>query len=243
MEILRTTSPSEACSYLPREVARMEYRLIFGQGERAFEAMLNRGWRRFGYQYFRPACAACQRCRSLRVEVERFRPSRSQRRALKRNADVEVRIGPAGVSEEHVRLYNAYHADMEERRAWAPNRITADEYAESFIGCSERFGYEFQYLRKGQLIGVGLVDVLPNCLSSAYFFHDPGWRAKAPGTFSLLQEIDFARRTGRPWLHLGYWIAENASMKYKARFRPHQLLRRHCGDDEEPVWEEPEVES
>jgi arginine-tRNA-protein transferase len=230
-------SPPGRCSYVPAETASLACRVCAGLTAAQFQELLCRGWRRHGCQLFRPACAACVKCRSLRVDVARFRPSKSQRRCLKRNAGVEVVIRRPTVTADHVRLYNAWHADMSARRGWRCQRVDEAEYAESFLLGDWEFAREMLYVDDGRLIGVSLVDVVDAGLSSVYFYHDPAWRDLGPGTFSILQEIDVCRRTGRPYLYLGYCIAECPSMAYKSNFGPHEVLQRYVGDDEEPRWE------
>ncbi len=113
--IYQETGQEEACLYLPDQLSRLRYRIIHRCTPDTYQSLLERGWRRFGRVFFRPACTACQECRSLRVDVERFRPNRSMRRTAKRNRDLEVGLRRAVVSEEHRELYDSYHRDMAER--------------------------------------------------------------------------------------------------------------------------------
>jgi len=53
----------------------------------AYRELLRRGWRRFGLDFFRPACPRCVKCRSLRIDVPEFKPSSSQQRNLRRNSE------------------------------------------------------------------------------------------------------------------------------------------------------------
>lgn len=225
------------CSYLPSERARLHYRLYPYLDAARFAELLRRGWRRFGRVVFRPACQHCSQCRSLRVRVPEFQPSKSQRRALKRNSDVRLVVRPPQVSAEHVRLFNDYHADMQNRRGWPANPIDEDRYEDEFLGGRPAFGREFAYYRDDRLIGIGLVDVVAEAASSVYFYHDPAWRPLGPGTFSMLQELRFAAAAGLQHHYLGYWVSACPSMQYKATYRPHDLLTRYPDDDEEPDWE------
>ncbi len=235
---LEFRSPPNCCSYVPAETASLMYRLCAGLDAGRFQELLRRGWRRHGCHLFRPACPVCTRCRSLRVDITRFRPGKSQRRCLRRNQGVEVLVQRPTVTADHMRLYNAWHADMSARRGWQFHPTDMNDYAEAFLLGDWEFAREMLYLRDGRLAGVSLVDVVDDGLSSVYFYHDPEWRDLGPGTFSILQEIEFCRRTGRPHLYLGYWIAECPSMAYKANFGPHEVLERYVADDVEPVWRE-----
>jgi arginine-tRNA-protein transferase len=179
------------------------------------------------------------KCRSLRVDVEAFEPSKSQRRSLKRNAAVETTLHRATVSTEHVRLYNLWHQDMTARRGWPLQQTTPQDYVNAFLIGDWPFAHEIRYFRDGRLIGVGLVDLLEDSLSSVYFYHAPDWRPRGPGTFSILTEIDYGRQSGRKHLYLGYAIHECPSMAYKFRFGPHEILETYVSDDAAPVWSNP----
>jgi leucyl-tRNA---protein transferase len=235
-ELMRLVAPEGECSYLPWETSSLEYRLIVAIDTADYAELVRRGWRRHGVHFFRPACPACVKCRSLRIDVERFRPTKSQRRTRKRNEHVTFEVAEPEVTHEHVRLFNAYHQSMTEHKGWRENRTTPDDYFQSFLAGDWEFDAEFRYRIDGELVGVGLVDLLPDALTSVYFYHHPRWRPMGPGTFSLLREIEFARATGRRHVYLGYWISECASMTYKANFGPHELLLRYPADDEPPEW-------
>src|SRR6266851_3419485 len=92
IDLTRFRTPLYTCSYLPYEIASLEYRILAGVTARAYQDLLQRGWRRFGQDFFRPACPQCVKCRSLRIKVDEFKPSRSQRRAMQHNSRIRVVI-------------------------------------------------------------------------------------------------------------------------------------------------------
>lgn len=63
-----------------------------------------------------------------------------------------------------------------------------------------------QFLIDDRIIAVGVVDVLPHCLSSAYFYYDPAYAFLNLGTYSALREIEFVRKLveKRPECHFYY---------------------------------------
>ena len=231
--------PPRECSYLPEETASLGHRFLADISESDFEAMLERGWRRFGFDFFRPACPHCQKCRSLRVDVNRFEPTKSQRRCLRRNKCIEIEVGGPQLTQDHMDLFARYHADMHQRRGWPQRDVSAEDYYSGFLSGDFPFQREFRYYRGNRLIGVGLVDMTRRCSSSAYFYHEPEWRAAGPGVFSMLVELQYARQVGIAYHYLGYWIAESPSMAYKSQYGPHELLRNYGTDAETPVWEHP----
>ncbi|MCB1056162.1 MAG: arginyltransferase [Acidobacteria bacterium] len=226
----------EPCVYLPAEQARMSFRYVEGCPGDAYQDMLERGWRRFGRMFFRPACAACHECRSLRLDVVGFEPTRSMRRNQRRNQDLEVRIGRPSLSGAHLDLYRRYHRDMAERRGWPDRGIDPLDYYRTFIEGFGGFGYELRLELDGRLVGVSLFDRLPAAVSAVYSFYEPELRSRGLGVFALLCQVRLARDDGIPWLYLGFRVAGNPSMRYKAQYRPHQLLEGRPDLSEEPEW-------
>jgi arginyl-tRNA--protein-N-Asp/Glu arginylyltransferase len=240
IELARLTTKPYACPYLPGRMASLTYRILIDISTRDYEALLCRGWRRFGCEFFRPVCPSCTACRSLRVNLQDFTPSRSQCRTLARHADVDVIVQQPTVTLDHIRLYNAYHEDMHRRKGWPRQRHTPDTYYKHFLLGDWPFAREFLYVAQGRLVGVALADVTPNALSAIYFYHDPARRQMAPGVYSILQQIAYGRRAGLQHLYLGYCITESASMAYKAHYRPHEILAAYPADTEQPIWQAPE---
>lgn len=236
LDLVRVQTGDSPCAYLPGETSNLEYRVVRDEGVDTAERLISRGWRRHGLYFFRPQCSLCRACRSLRVDVAAFQPSRSQRRCLRRNQHVRVIVQRPTVTDAHVELLNAYHRDMQRRRGWPFRPDTAEDYFESFLIGDREFDREFLYFDGHELIGVGLVDVLRNGISSVYFFHAPKWRPLGPGTFSILQEIQYAQSLHRRYNYLGYWIADCQSMSYKARFEPFELLEEYVDDNRSPRW-------
>jgi len=234
--LVRYATPPSRCAYLPTERASLAYRVLVDVTAAQHEALLARGWRRFGGEWFRPICPACTACQSLRIPLATFTPSRSQRRALRGNATVEVVVQAPTITGTHLWLYNPYHADMHRRRGWPWHPTDPMTYFQSYISDDRTFAREFLYYDAGRLVGVGLADITPTSLSSVYFFHDPAWRPRAPGVFSILQQLAYAQRHGLRYHYLGYWIADCPSMAYKAQYRPHELLVWYPPDDVEPQW-------
>jgi arginine-tRNA-protein transferase len=239
VELQRCRSAPDPCSYLPGEAASLDYRIIPELSPLAYQDLLSRGWRRFGWTFFRPACPACQECRGIRIVVDRFEPSRSQRRNWLRNSDLRVIVQPPTISRRHLDLYNQFHADMHSRKGWRPRHILRREYQATYLTGGGGCAREFLYLAGETLIAVGLADIVPEALSSVYCFYDPSWRDRGLGVFSVLTQLDYARRQGLTHQYLGYWVEECRSLVYKSQYRPHEFLAGYPPDDEPPRWLEP----
>lgn len=90
-------------------------------------------------------------------------------------------------------------------------------------------GYHLQYLIDDKLVAVGVVDVLPLCLSSVYLFYDPAYSFLEFGTLSALVEIEWTRRLygvhrSLKYYYMGFYIHSCQKMKYKGRYHPSDLL-------------------
>jgi arginine-tRNA-protein transferase len=222
----RFVEKPRACAYLPDRSASLEVRVMLDVTAAETEAMLEQGWRRFGPIYFRPACAGCSSCVSLRVLVDRFAPRKSQRRAARHAASLRREVSAPIVDDARLALYAKWHAVREERRGWDANPQSRDRYALEFAfphPCAREASF-YDDEQGGRLVAVGLFDATPRALSAAFFFHDPDYARYSLGSANVLALIDDARASGRPHVYLGYRVEGCASLEYKATFRPHELL-------------------
>ncbi|GJQ72406.1 hypothetical protein Trydic_g3487 [Trypoxylus dichotomus] len=86
-----------------------------------------------------------------------------------------------------------------------------------------------QYWLDDKLIAVGVIDILPKCVSSVYFFYDPDYRSLTLGTYGSLREINFTRRLYQSvpsisYYYMGFYIHSCPKMRYKGRLIPSDLL-------------------
>jgi leucyl-tRNA---protein transferase len=191
------------------------------RSDEAYRALLETHHRRSGWTVYRPVCRACQACQPIRVPVATFRETKSQRRARRRNEDVTLELGPLEPTEEKRALHDAFVR----ARFGDPDGgfESLEHYALSF-GSSPVTTAEMRYRVGERLVGLGIVDLLPDVVSSVYFFFDPTEPQRSLGVHSALCEIDLARSTGRAFLYLGYYVEACREMRYKARFGPCELL-------------------
>jgi arginyl-tRNA--protein-N-Asp/Glu arginylyltransferase len=238
----RVIEKPRPCSYLPGRAASLDVRVMLDVTEGDLEALLERGWRRFGPMYFRPACRACTECVSLRVVVERFAPSKSQRRAERACSGLRRVVGRPRVDDARLALYAKWHEGREGARGWEPNPQTRERYGVEFAfphPCAREVAFYDDAARgeggESRLVGVGLFDETPHALSAAFFFFDPDYGRLSPGTANVLSLIDDARAAGRRHVYLGFRVAGCPSLQYKGLFRPHELLQPE-GEPDLPVW-------
>lgn len=186
-----------------------------------YASALAMGFRRSGAHVYRPHCPGCRACVALRLTAAEFVPDRSQRRCLRRNADIQMAIAPARRTPEHFALYKRY---LRHRHPGGGMDHAAPEDFDLFLSCPWSPTRFLELRAGGRLLGVAVTDVLPDALSAVYTFFDPDEAARGLGTCAILRQLQWAREAGLRYLYLGYWIAGHPKMDYKTRFRPHERL-------------------
>lgn len=210
------------CGYFPERYSRNLVIDPLARGlAQAYGHAVERGFRRSGGHVYRPHCVGCRACVAARVDVAAFKPDRSQRRTLGRNADLELHIAPAQRTRENFALYRSY---LRARHAHGGMDNPGEDDFDRFL-VSPWSPTHFVELRlAGELLAVAVTDVLPQGLSAVYTFFDPGHAERSLGTCAILRQIELTRQNALPHLYLGYWIDGHPKMHYKARFRPLQTL-------------------
>eukprot|EP00250_Pteridium_aquilinum_P015368 c22546_g1_i1 orf=146-2083(-) len=131
-----------------------------------------------------------------------------------------------------IAIHNAKPEDVTEvsfRRFLVDTPLTfvpSSKGGDSFLG----FGsFHQRYLIDGRLVAVGVIDILPSCLSSNYFFWDPDFAFLSLGKYSALKEIEWIQEARKhcqslEYYYLGHYIHSCPKMHYKVTYRPSELL-------------------
>lgn len=189
-----------------------------------FSRFMQLGFRRSGNLVYRPHCDDCQACVSVRVPVERFTPSRSQKRTLQRNQDIKLIKSKAKYNNEHFQLYCLYQ-NFRHPGGDMANTDPAKYMEFLLTGHAQSWFYEMRVDNQrdqnhNKLLGVAVIDELADGLSAVYTFFDPTEGKRALGVYAILKEIELAKEAGLSHVYLGYWIENCQKMSYKNNYQP-----------------------
>ncbi|MDP2561873.1 arginyltransferase [Psychrobium sp. 1_MG-2023] len=212
-------TPEFECSYLEQQSERL---LVVYPLEQAsaplYEELMNKGFRRSGDQVYRPNCPQCQACQSLRIKVNDFKPTTSQRRIINKNKDIEFKVSHQEKS-QYFDLYSRYISQRHRTGSMYPPTI---ETMQSFSQCHWLDIIFIEGYLDGQLVSVAVCDLLSNSLSAVYTFFAPEFDKRSLGKLNILQQIEIAKQLEREFVYLGFQIDECTAMNYKQNYVPNE---------------------
>lgn len=236
------TSPS-SCPYLPGKSERKVFTELRGAHADALNDALSRiGFRRSQTVAYRPSCVDCSACVSVRVIAGEFRASATQRRNLKRNADLVItECRPWSTAEQYDLLHRYLAARHPGGGMAAMDEVDFADMVEHTPVSSMLVEYRepsFDGVTPGRLVGACLTDRQGDGLSMIYSFYEPDHEGRSGlGNFIILDHIRRAEQCGLPFVYLGYWVEGSPRMAYKVRYRPLERLTRdgwqRLSDDEQ----------
>jgi leucyl-tRNA---protein transferase len=208
------------CSYLPEQQEQLLAAIPPPEGlhSQHYDMLITLGFRRSGEQVYRPHCGACQACQAIRLPVRIFTPSKSQKRLLKRNADLRVVLSKTDKTE----YYELYERYINSRHADGAMYPASKEQYQGFILNPWQQQWFLEVWHEQALIAVAVTDIVKNGLSALYTFFSPDYEQRSIGTYAILQQILLAQHHQLPYLYLGYQIDSCQKMNYKQKFLPHE---------------------
>jgi arginine-tRNA-protein transferase len=211
------------CSYLPGLNSNS---IFISPDSNPSEDQLNllhlQGFRRSGRLVYRPQCPTCNACHSSRILNGQFAPSKSQKRTLSRNKDLQLRWVEAGLYDEHYALYEDYIAKRHTSGEMYP--ASKEQYSGFLV---EGHGtHKFLEARDeyGKLLACCVVDIYFDGLSAIYSYFDPQQDKRSLGRYMILALISQGIDMQLPHTYLGYWIKESSKMNYKANYQPLEVF-------------------
>ncbi len=219
-------TPGGPCPYLPGKTERKVFARLGGNlAQPLSEALTHSGFRRSQSIAYRPACEGCSACVSVRIRTDLFQPSRSQKRIMRRAADLARAQVPAEATREQFALLRTY---LDSRH---PGGGMSDMGLFDYVAMVEETPVQTHIVEyrdtNGTLAACALTDRLKDGLSMVYSFFHPGEDGRSLGTYMILDHVMTARALNLPYVYLGYWVRGSDKMDYKIRFSPLEALTQN----------------
>lgn len=185
--------------------------------ETQLDELLAEGWRHFGIHFFRYSFGFYQndirRVIPLRIRLSEFLHSKSQRRILRKNDDLDVKIRPTVIDGEKERLFELHRTRFRRGRPYSIFDFLSGDAAT--IPCP---GFEVSLFLDGEMVACSFFDVGRNSISSIYAMFDPDHGKRSLGIMTMLIEIEYAIETGKRFYYQGYSYEGRSFYDYKKRF-------------------------
>jgi arginyl-tRNA--protein-N-Asp/Glu arginylyltransferase len=199
------------------DASQEEYFVRWRVSPREMDELWAGGWRHFGAVFFRyrqveydgRGCTVLP----LRVDLARFRPSRSQRRILNANRDVCVRVAPTRVTDEMVEMFERHKSRF---RAHVPESLDNFlSFEPAFVPCPNE---TISVYLGGRLAAVSFLDLGVRATSAVYAMFEPTHARRSLGIFTMLEAIRYSRARGCRHYYPGYACVEPSVYDYKKNF-------------------------
>jgi leucyl-tRNA---protein transferase len=181
------------------------------------DLLLSNGWRHFGIFYFR-----YQFCNHngkdhtvipLRIDLTNFSESRSQKRILAKNRDVNVVIKDTFIDEDKERLFYHHSKRFKENVPTSIYNFLSER--PSSIPCHNQ---EISAYLGKNLIATSFLDIGTISTSAVYAMFDPSESRRSLGIFTMLIAIRYSIARGCRYYYPGYAYKESSIYDYKKNF-------------------------
>ncbi len=181
------------------------------------------GWRHFGTHFFRYNVGFLKDelrfVMPLRIDLARSSYSKSQRRNLKRNCDLQVVIRPIEITSKALDLFERHKTRFTRGVPDSIYNFISRKPADSPCDAKELCVYQDE-----RLIAASYFDLGRNSTSGIYAMFDPDLKDRGLGTFTMLKEIEYAIESGRRYYYQGYAYEGASFYDYKKRFRATEVF-------------------
>jgi arginyl-tRNA---protein transferase len=156
--------------------------------------------------------------------------------------DHRITLEPDSYTEEKYTLFENYQRIVHHE---PPHRISKSGFRnflcsspiprskEIIDGRERRQGsYHQCYRIDGKLVALGVLDLLPQCVSAVYFMYHESVHQHGFGKLGALREIALAKEDGYQFWYAGFYIHNCVKMRYKGDYSPQFIL-----DPESYEWD------
>lgn len=146
----------------------------------------------------------------------------------------EVTLEPATFSSEKYELFKDYQQNVHKEK---PHEISQSGFkrflcesplkqtSRTVNGKEQLLGsYHQCYRLDGRLVAMGVLDLLPHCVSGVYMLYNSEVEQWQFGKLSALREAALALEGGYQYYYMGYYIHSCVKMKYKGDYKTQHVL-------------------
>ncbi|MBK9173216.1 MAG: hypothetical protein IPM28_09460 [Chloracidobacterium sp.] len=175
---------------------------------KTFDEYMAEGCYHYDETYWRYSRSGELRSIPLRIRLKDFRLSKSQKRVLRINADIDLQKLPLKVTKdgEECKLFKRHNVRFGEH---APEKVNLPE--------GER-NKKFCVFEDGNLVAASFFEMGANTSHGYYCIFDPDIEWRSLGIFTMLKEIEYASEQGNEFYYLGYTFDKPTLYDYKKRF-------------------------
>jgi arginine-tRNA-protein transferase len=187
---------------------------------------LARGWYRMGSTIFtthflffdnRPYSAIW-----IRVDLQGFTFSRSQRKLLRKNRQhFDSEVGHGTINDEREKLYRRYAEDFDGRLS-PTIRDSLEDYGDKTVFHTHDISVREKV--SGQLVACSYFDLGDESAASILGIFDPKLRHFSLGYYTMLLEVEYCLRQGIRYYYPGYVVPGYPRFEYKLRVGPSQYF-------------------
>ncbi len=186
------------------------------------------GWRHFGESFFRYNVSidesGVKTITPLRLDLDSFLPSKSQRRVLRRNADLRCEFHPAQLSDEARAMFQRHKARFQDN---VPDDL--DTFLSADPATVPNTCFECRVYEGDSLLALSYLDIGATATSAVYGMFEPAHASRSLGIYTMLREIEHSRSLGCRYYYPGYATLEPSAYDYKKQFSALETLSWETG--------------
>lgn len=213
---------TEPCPYLTKRDEKKIF-LIMDDINKSneYEHLIKSGFRRSHNILYNQVCTDCNLCKSIRINVNNFKLSKSNKRVLNKNKNLFTKKLSKNPSKGQFALFKKYlefkHNDSE------MNEMNFHDYCKMFDskGINTKI---YEYFYKGELVGCVISDFLEGSISMVYSFYSELFLKNSFGKYVILDHFRLAKDFDMDYVYLGYWVEGSSKMEYKNGFNSSEIL-------------------
>jgi leucyl-tRNA---protein transferase len=197
--------------------------------ESGMDALWAQGWRHQGRIFFRYTHTTMEdvehRITPVRLELEHFQPSKSQRRTLRKNEDLRWEVQRTHIDDPMREMFETHKQRFVEN---VPHQL--EDFLGERPGTHPCMNVSVKAFLDDQMIAVSFMDVGHHATSSVYAMFDPNHHRRGLGIMTLLKEIEVSQHAGKRYLYQGFATSKPSIYSYKTQFSGLQRFDWNSGN-------------